>query len=266
MTELERKESCVARKSPLAEKVQEVRDRIASACAKAKRDPSEVTLIAVTKTAAPEQMREILQLGVGDLGESRVQVLQQRAAQVNEFFARQQQHGSGEGLPAKLRWHMIGHLQRNKVKPVLPLVSIIHSVDSLRLAEELDVQAQKLGKRLPVLMQVNASEESQKSGVAVGAAVHLAEQVDSMPNLQMMGLMTMAELEASELTIRRAFARTRELFEEMKFHKIGGAALRHLSMGMSHDFEHAIMEGATMVRIGTLLFGGKLADEEGAEE
>ena len=266
MTELERKESCVARKSPLAEKVQEVRDRIASACAKAKRDPSEVTLIAVTKTAAPEQIREILQLGVGDLGESRVQVLQQRAAQVNEFFARQQQHGSGEGLPAKLRWHMIGHLQRNKVKPILPLVSLIHSVDSLRLAEELDAQAAKLGRRMPVLMQLNASEESQKSGVAVGAAVHLAEQIDTMPNLQIMGLMTLAELEADELTLRRTFARTREVFEEMKFHKIGGTALRHLSMGMSNDFEPAILEGATMVRIGTLLFGGNVTDEEGSDE
>ena len=266
MAELVRKEPGVAKRSPLAEKVQEVKDRIAAACAKAKRDPSEVTLIAVTKTAAPEQIREILQLGVGDLGESRVQVLQQRAAQVNEFFARQQ-HGGGEGLPARLRWHMIGHLQRNKIKPILPLVSLIHSVDSLRLAEELDAQALKLGRRMPVLMQINASEEPQKSGVAVGAAVHLAEQIDSMPNLQILGLMTLAELDASEKDIRHTFARTREVFEEMKFNKIGGTSLRHLSMGMRNDFEAAILEGATMVRIGTLLFGGKVTDEgEGSDE
>jgi pyridoxal phosphate enzyme (YggS family) len=255
----------VAKKSPLAVKLDEVRERIAAACAKAKRDPSEVTLIAVTKTAAPEQMREILQLGVGDLGESRVQVLQQRAAQVNEFFARQQAHGA-ENLPAKLRWHMIGHLQRNKIKPVLPLVSIIHSVDSLRLAEELDAHAAKAGRKLPVLMQVNASEEPQKFGVAVGAAVHLAEQIDTMPNLQLVGLMTMAPLDGDEKTIRQTFARTRELFEEIKFNKIGGSAMRHLSMGMSNDFEQAIMEGATLVRIGTLLFGGKVADEEMGED
>ena len=267
MAKLVRKEPGVAKRSPLAEKVQEVKDRIAAACGKAKRDPSEVTLIAVTKTAAPEQIREILQLGIGDLGESRVQVLQQRAVQVNEFFARQQQHGSGEGLPARLRWHMIGHLQRNKIKPILPLVSLIHSVDSLRLAEELDVQAQKLGRRLPILMQINASEEPQKSGVAVGAAVHLAEQIDSMPHLQILGLMTLAELDATEQAIQRTFARTREVFEEMKFNKIGGAALRHLSMGMSNDFEAAILEGAKMVRIGTLLFGGKVTDEgDGSDE
>src|SRR5439155_18235631 len=209
---------------------------------KAKREPGEVTLIAVTKTAAPEQIREALQLGVGDLGESRVQVLQQRAAQVNEFFARKQAHGD-EDIPARLRWHMIGHLQRNKIKAVLPIVSMIHSIDSLRLAEQLDAQAARLEKKIPVLMQVNASEETQKFGVAVGAAVHLAEQIDSMPNLQIMGLMTMAPLGAGESVIRHGFARTREIFEEMKWHKIGAASLKHISMGMSEDFEAAIEEG-----------------------
>ena len=157
---------------------------------------------------------------------------------------------------------MIGHLQRNKVKPVLPFVHMIHSIDSLRLAEELDAQAAKLDKKMPVLMQVNASEEGKKFGVAVGAAVHLAEQIDSMPNLQLVGLMTMAPLEAPEAKVRQAFSRTREIFEELKWHKIGGAALRHLSMGMSNDFEMAIAEGATMVRVGSLLFGGKIQDHE----
>ena len=180
----------MAKRTPLAEKLDELKERIAAAAVKAKRDPAEITLVAVTKTAAPEQIREILQLGVADLGESRVQVLTQRAAQMNEFFQRRLVHGDGTANP-KLRWHMIGHLQRNKVKAVLPLVSLIHSIDSLRLAEELDVQATKLGKKVPVLLEVNASEEASKHGVAVGAAVHLAEQIDSMPGLQFMGLMTM---------------------------------------------------------------------------
>jgi hypothetical protein len=109
---------------------------------------------------------------------------------------------------------------------------------------------------------VNASEESTKFGVAVGAAVHLAEQIDSMPGLQMAGLMTMGPLEAPPQKIRHVFARTREIFEELKWHKIGGAALRHLSMGMSHDFEPAILEGATMVRIGSALFGGKVVEAD----
>jgi hypothetical protein len=250
----------VAKRSPLAEKLDEVQERIAKACAKAKRERTEVTLIAVTKTAAPEQIRELLQLGVGDLGESKAQQLSQRALQLNEFYQRRKQHGD-EDFPEKLRWHMIGHLQRNKVKAVLEVASLVHSVDSLRLAEELDIQAAKRSKRQPVLLQVNASEEPSKFGVAVGAAVHLAEQIDSMPALQLVGIMTMAEATESEEKIRHAFVRTREVFEEMKWHKIGGASLRHLSMGMSHDFEIAIEEGATMVRIGTALFGGKPSDE-----
>jgi pyridoxal phosphate enzyme (YggS family) len=263
----------VAKKSPLSEKLDEVRERIAAAAARAKREPSEVTLVAVTKTAAPEQIREVVQLGVGDLGESRVQVLTQRAAQMNEHLQRRMTHGPDASAakaaakpPDKVRWHMIGHLQRNKIKPLLPVVSLIHSIDSLRLAEELDVQAAKIGRRMPVLMQVNAGEEPQKHGVAVGAAVHLAEQIDSMPNLQLVGLMTMAPLEAPEPKVRQAFSRTREIFEELKWHKIGGASLRHLSMGMSNDFELAIAEGATLVRVGSLLFGGKIQDHEMMDE
>jgi pyridoxal phosphate enzyme (YggS family) len=157
---------------------------------------------------------------------------------------------------------MIGHLQRNKVKQVLPIVSLIHSVDSLRLAEEMETLAARMERRVPVLMQVNASEEPQKHGVAVGASVHLAEQIDSMPHLQIVGLMSMAPYTDDVRVIRQCFARTREIFEEMKWHKIGGAGMKHLSMGMSHDFEHAIAEGATMVRIGSALFGGKSQDHE----
>jgi PLP dependent protein len=256
----------VAKKSPLADKLQKVRDRIAAAAVKARRDPAEITLIAVTKTAPPEQIREILQLGVSDLGESRVQVLTQRAAQVNEFFSRRVSHGDQTGMPVKLRWHMIGHLQRNKVKSVLPLVTMIQSVDSLRLAEEIETQAAKIGKRISVLLQVNASEEASKFGVAVGACVHLAEQIDTMPHLQFGGLMTMGPLDASESVTRHTFARTKEIFEELRWEKIGGTAMRHLSMGMSGDFEAAIAEGATMVRIGTLLFGGKLQDGDLSDE
>jgi len=257
--------SNVAKKSPLAERLDEVKDRIASAAVKAKRDPAEITLIAVTKSAAPEQIREILQLGVADLGESRVQVLVQRASQVNEFFNRRVAHGDTAGFAPKLKWHMIGHLQRNKIKAVLPLVHTIQSIDSLRLAEELDIQAAKSQRRLSVMLQVNSSEESSKSGVAVGAAVHLAEQIDTMPNLQLTGLMTMAPLTDDKAVVRHVFARTKEIFEEMRWHKIGGNSLRHLSMGMSGDFETAIAEGATMVRIGTALFGGKIEDHSDEE-
>lgn len=251
----------MAKKSPLAEKLDEVRDRIAAAASKAGREPREVTLIAVTKTAAPEQIREAIQLGVSDLGESRVQVITQRIPQVNEFLARQRTHGEPGAVPNKIRWHMLGHLQRNKVKPLLPLVDYIHSVDSLRLAEEIEQHAGKLGKKIPIMLEVNASEETSKFGVAVGAAVHLAEQIDTMQHIALVGLMTMAPLTDDQDKCRFVFARTREIFEEMKWHKIGGANFRHLSMGMSNDYETAIAEGSTMVRIGTNLFGGKVETE-----
>jgi pyridoxal phosphate enzyme (YggS family) len=161
---------------------------------------------------------------------------------------------------------MIGHLQRNKVKQLLPHVHCIHSVDSLRLAEEIDEIGMKTRSKVPVMLQINASEEPQKHGVAVGAAIHLGEQIATMPGLQLVGLMTMAELTDDESVIRNAFRRTREIFEEMKWHKIGGPDFKHLSMGMSHDFEIAIQEGSTMVRIGSALFGGAATETEIPEE
>lgn len=249
----------------LADRVQEVRSRIADACARARRDPSQVTLVAVTKNAAPEQIREILRLGIGDLGESRVQVLAQRTGQINEFYNRQVAHGDTR-MPRKLRWHMIGHLQRNKVKSVLPMVSLIHSVDSLRLAEEIEVHAARLDHPVPILLEVNTSEEKSKFGVAVGAADHLAEQIMTMKQIRLVGLMAMAPLEGGLDTARRAFVRARELFEEMRWNKIGGDSFNHLSMGMSNDFELAIEEGATLVRIGSALFGPPKSDDGQAAE
>ncbi len=253
------------KKTPLAEKLDAIHERIAAACAKAKRQPSEITLVAVTKYAAPEQIREAVTLGLTDLGESRVQQLAQRAPQMNEFFTRRQSGQHSDGA-SRLRWHMIGHLQRNKIKQLLPHISLIHSIDSLRLAEELDAQAAKLGRKVAVLMQLNASEEPSKHGVAVGAAIHLAEQIDTMENLALLGLMTMGPLDASAAQTQAVFARTKEIYDEMKWHKIGGNNFRHLSMGMSDDFELAIAEGTTMIRLGSALFGGAAdATEEKSE-
>jgi pyridoxal phosphate enzyme (YggS family) len=246
----------VAKALTIADRLTEVREKIAAACAKAKRDPGEVTLVAVTKYAGPEQIREILKLGVGDLGENRVQQLVQRAAQIGEFHQRALA-GGDKTIAPKIRWHMIGHLQRNKAKQLLPVVSMLHSIDSLRLAEDLEEMLERTDRKLHVLLQVNASEEGQKSGVAVGAAVHLAEQIATMPHLQLGGIMTMATMDADEKVIRHTFVRTREIFEEMKWNKIGGAGLKHLSMGMTQDYEIAIEEGATIIRVGSALFGGK---------
>ena len=247
----------MAKTLSLADRLEDVRGRIKAACERAKRDPKEITLIAVTKSAGPDAIKEIVQLGVHDLGEGRVQQLQQRASQMAESASRRRVMASDVASGQPVRWHMIGHLQRNKIKALLPVIHAVHSIDSLRLAEDLDSAAAKIDRKLAVMMQINASEEPQKFGVAVGASVHLGEQIATMPNLQLIGLMTMAEATDNEHAIRTAFRRTREIFEEMRHQKIGGPAFRHLSMGMSHDFELAIEEGATMIRVGSALFGSE---------
>ena len=152
---------------------------------------------------------------------------------------------------------MIGHLQRNKVRQVLPIASLIHSVDTLRLAEEINTSAPKLNNLCPkVLLQVNTSNEPQKYGVPVGAAPHLAEQIETLPNLKLVGLMTMAPLTHNKDVIRACFVRAGELFVEMRGEKIVGPQFTELSMGMSSDYEIALEEGATILRIGSAIFAG----------
>jgi PLP dependent protein len=230
-------------KSRIEKNLKRIRQEIAEACTKARRSPDEVTLIAVTKTAGIEEIRAIIDLGVTELGESRVPQLIERAEELARL------------MPDKpARWHLIGHLQRNKVKPVLAVAGMIQSVDSLRLAEEINQRAEKAGQPVDVLMQVNCSQEPQKFGVAVGAALHLAELISTLKHLRLRGLMTMAPLSSDPQNARPSFALLRELLDDIRNEKIGGAACRELSMGMSNDFRVAIEEGATMLRIGTALF------------
>ena len=151
---------------------------------------------------------------------------------------------------------MIGHLQRNKVRQVLPIASLIHSVDTLRLAEEINSAAVKLNLRPKVLMQVNTSNEPQKYGVPVGAATHLAEQIETLSHLKLVGLMTMAPLTREKSVVRACFMRAAELFAEMRGEKIVGPQFAELSMGMSSDYEAAVEEGATILRIGSAIFAG----------
>jgi pyridoxal phosphate enzyme (YggS family) len=151
---------------------------------------------------------------------------------------------------------MIGHLQRNKVRQVLPIAVLIHSVDTLRLAEEINTAAAKLNSHPKVLLQINCSNEPQKYGVPVGAATHLAEQIETLPHLQLVGLMTMAPLTHNKDVVRSCFVRARELFVEMRGEKIVGPQFTELSMGMSSDYEIAVEEGATILRIGSAIFAG----------
>ena len=150
---------------------------------------------------------------------------------------------------------MIGHLQRNKVKQVVPLVHLIHSVDTLRLAEELQALAARTDRTIDILLQVNASGEETKFGVAAPAVIHLAEQIDSMVHLRLRGLMTMAPYSDDPETARAVFNRTAEFFQDIRKAKVGGDTFNILSMGMSGDYQIAIQEGANLVRIGTALFG-----------
>jgi pyridoxal phosphate enzyme (YggS family) len=237
----------------ISERIERVRGAINSACARVGRAPGDIKLVVVTKSATIEAIKEVIYLGLVELGENRVQQLKKVSAQIDEFL----QGGDGDStLPEKVNWHMVGHLQRNKVRQVLPIASLIHSVDTLRLAEEINTSAAKLNLCPKVLLQVNTSNEPQKYGVPVGATTHLAEQMETLPNLKLIGLMTMAPLTHNKDVIRACFVRTRELFIEMRGEKIVGPEFTELSMGMSSDYEVAIEEGATMLRIGSAIFAG----------
>jgi pyridoxal phosphate enzyme (YggS family) len=157
-------------------------------------------------------------------------------------------------LYTKINWHMVGHLQRNKVRQLLQISKFIHSVDTLRLAEEINKNAAKLDIRPEILIQVNCSEEPQKYGAPVGAAVHLAEQIATMPNIKLAGLMTLAPLTLNKDIVKASFSRAKELFEEIRGEKNAGEHFKHLSMGMSQDYETAIEYGATILRVGSAIF------------
>jgi hypothetical protein len=237
----------------ISERVKRLKDTINAVCSRVGRGPRDVKIVVVTKSATFEAVKEIIRMGFIDLGENRVQQLKKIYAQVVDFLGRSEGEST---LSKKVNWHMIGHLQRNKVRQVLPMVSLIHSVDTLRLAEEINSSAAKINLCQNVLLQVNTSDEPQKYGVPVGAAMHLAEQIETLPNLRLIGLMTMAPLTHNKDIVRACFARTRELFIEMKGEKIVSQRFTELSMGMSSDYEIAIEESATIIRIGSAIFAG----------
>ena len=221
----------------LQERLARVEARIAAACTRAGRARSEVTLVAVTKTVDADMAACLPALGVLDLGENRPQRLWHKAAL----------------LPAPVRWHLIGHLQRNKVERTLPLVHMIHSVDSLRLLEALEQEAERLGRSLPVLLEVNATGETSKHGFAPAEVLPLVPRLGALRHVQVRGLMTMAALQEPE-ACRPTFRALRELRDQLRQEFGAAHRVEHLSMGMSNDFEVAIEEGATLLRLGSVLF------------
>ncbi|MFO0797371.1 MAG: YggS family pyridoxal phosphate-dependent enzyme [Gemmataceae bacterium] len=223
--------------SLLAERLAAVRGRIAGAARRAGRDPAAVTLVAVTKTVTPAVAAVAFELGAADLGEGRPQELWKKAA----------------ALPAA-RWHLVGHLQRNKLDRTVPLVSLIHSVDSDRLLAALDDFGRTRGVPVPLLLEVNCSREAAKGGLRPEELPALADTLPARSGVEVRGLMTMAAYSDDPEAARPTFAELRQLRDRLR--TATGLPLPELSMGMSGDFEVGVEEGATLVRVGTTLFEG----------
>jgi pyridoxal phosphate enzyme (YggS family) len=228
----------------IADNLAQVRERITAAAIRSGRTADAVRLIAVTKYVASEAIAALLRAGCRDLGESRPQDLWHKA----EIF-----RDSG------VRWHLIGHLQRNKARRTLPYLTMLHSADSLRLLEVLDQWSQEMGQITAVLLEVNVSGESAKHGFAPRELESALSQLAALSHVRVCGLMAMAGLHSGPEQAREAFARLRELRDRFAGQSPPNVQLTELSMGMSGDFEIAIEEGATMVRIGSALFDGVIA-------
>lgn len=225
----------------IAENLKEVQRDINEVCKKCGRDPSEVTLIAVSKTKPLEDLKEAYDAGARDFGENKVQELTAKMP----------------NLPSDIRWHMIGHLQRNKVKYIAGEVELIHSVDSFRLAEEINIQAKRKKIIIPALIEINIGDEESKFGVRPDEAKELCKEISELDSIHIEGLMTVAPAADDPEKVRRYFRKMHELFLDIKSENIDNVEMKILSMGMTNDYKVAIEEGSTMVRIGTGIFGAR---------
>ena len=222
----------------IRENLREVEEKISQACIRSGRDRSEVLLIAVSKTKPLEMIEEAAGCNQVDFGENKVQELCTKY----------------EKFPT-LRWHMIGHLQRNKVRQVVGKAFLIHSVDSLRLAETIEAEAAKIGVTAKILLEVNVAEEESKFGLKMEEVIPLAEEISKMEHIHILGLMTIAPFVSDPEENRPIFRKLRQLSVDIKEKNMNNVDMDVLSMGMTNDYEVAVEEGATMVRVGTGIFG-----------
>lgn len=227
--------------SRVADNLALVRSRIAAAALRSGRAADDVILVAVTKYVGIEEAQALVEAGCRDLAESRPQELWQKAAALQN---------------AQVRWHMIGHLQRNKVARTLPLISLVHSGDSLRILEALDAEAAELERKVSVLLEVNISGDATKHGFSPRDVEPLLDSLTKLNSLELRGLMAMAGREGDLDVSRREFSELREMRDQLRTSWQGRFDLSELSMGMSGDYEVAIEEGATLVRVGSALFEG----------
>lgn len=224
----------------ITENIETIRRRIREVCFRCGRKPEEVLLVGVSKTFSPEHIREAMAAGLRDFGESYAQELREKREQLRE---------------EDIRWHFIGHLQTNKVKYLTDFVYLIHSVDNIRVAEEINKRAEKAGRKVNILLEVRTTAEATKYGIMPDKTVELATQISKLPWISLQGLMTMGPFSDDPNDSRPSFRQLAELRKQIEQEGIPGITMQHLSMGMTHDFEVAIEEGATMVRIGTAIFG-----------
>ena len=225
--------------SMLLDNLKDVEERIQAACDRSGRKREDVLLVAVSKTKPVEMIEEIMAAGIVDFGENKPQELRDKY----------------EVLPKNLRFHMIGHLQTNKIKYVIDRVVLIHSIDSIHLAEAVNAEAKKHNRIMPVLVEVNVAQEESKSGFLVEKAENAIREIAKLSNIRVEGLMTIAPFVENAEENRQYFVKLRKLSVDIAAKNIDNVTMHHLSMGMTGDYEVAIEEGATMVRVGTGIFG-----------
>lgn len=221
--------------------VDRIKQRIEEACLRVERDPNEIILIGVTKTVEADVMNEAIEAGILHFGENRVQeVLRKRP-----------------DIKGSVQWHLIGHLQTNKVKQIIDQVDLIHSVDSLRLLEEIRLRSLALGKEAQILIQLNIAEEKQKFGIESESLELLLQNVAQNSGVKINGIMTIAPFTDDPEDVRIVFKEMKVIFDAIKQRKLNNVEMKYLSMGMTGDFEVAIEEGANMIRVGTGIFGAR---------
>lgn len=225
--------------SDIEENLSRLRAKIFKACEKVKRNPQEIKIVAVTKNVAVEKIKHAIDCGIEIIGENKVQEAQTKYTQMDK----------------KVLWHLIGHLQTNKVKKALEIFELIQSVDSLKLAEEIDRRAKEKNKIFPILIEVNASGEPTKYGVKPEQTENLIKEMQGLENLNIRGLMTVGPASDDKQKVRQAFRQLKMIYEKLERVRMPNLQLEHLSMGMSSDFEEAIEEGSNMLRIGAAIFG-----------
>lgn len=226
----------------LQENLDRVKQRIADACRRAGRKEDEVTLIAVSKTKPVSMLHVIYQAGVREFGENKVQELCEKH----------------DVLPSDIYWHMIGHLQRNKVRQVVGKACLIHSVDSIRLAEQIEAEAKKINSIVPILVEINVAEEESKFGITLSEAETFIRKISVFPHISIKGLMTIAPFVENPEDNRIYFHNLKQLSVDINHKNIDNVYMDILSMGMTNDYEIAIEEGATHVRVGTGIFGERI--------